>query len=86
MKKLWKIIKWILIIIALLLITLYVTGNSYIIRGMQLTYLKREKTADIDAVKYNKPHAVTKIEFLNEKPPIIYENETIQDEKNLENN
>lgn len=51
MKKLWKIIKWILIIIALLLITLYVTGNSYIIRGLQLTYLKGEKTASIDDYK-----------------------------------
>ena len=28
--------------------------------------------------KYNKPHAVTKIEFLNEKPPIVYEPETVQ--------
>ncbi len=51
MRKLWKIIKWILIIIALLLIILYVTGNSYIIRGLQLTYLKGEKTANIDDYK-----------------------------------
>ena len=51
MKKIWKIIKWILIIIALLLITLYVTRNSYIIRGIQLTYLKGEKTANIDDYK-----------------------------------
>ena len=28
--------------------------------------------------KYNKPHAVTKIEFLNEKAPYIYESETVQ--------
>lgn len=51
MRKLWKIIKWILIIIALLLIILYVTGNSYIVRGVQLTYLKGEKTANIDDYK-----------------------------------
>ena len=51
MKKIWKIIKWILIIIALLLITLYVTINSYIIRGIQLTYLKGENTANIDDYK-----------------------------------
>ncbi|WP_322971299.1 serine hydrolase [Faecalibacter sp. LW9] len=51
MKRLWKIIKWFLIIIALLLLALYFTGNDYIIRGVQLTYLKGEKTANIDDYK-----------------------------------
>ena len=51
MKILWKIIKWFLIIIALLLLILYVTGNEYIIRGIKLTYLKGEKTANIDDYK-----------------------------------
>ena len=51
MKRLWKIIKWFLIIIALSLLALYFTGNEYIIRGIQLTYLKGEKTANIDDYK-----------------------------------
>lgn len=51
MKRLWKIIKWFLIIVALLLLALYFTGNDYIIRGIQLTYLKGEKTANIDDYK-----------------------------------
>ncbi len=48
MKIIWKIIKWFLIIIALLLLVLWVTGNDYIIRGVALTYLKGQKTANID--------------------------------------
>lgn len=52
MKKIWKIIKWFFIIIALILIGLWVTGNDYIIRGLQLTYLKGEKTANIDDYKH----------------------------------
>ena len=28
--------------------------------------------------KYNKPHTITKIEFLNDKQPIVYESETVQ--------
>lgn len=52
MKILWKIIKWILIIIALFILFLYFTGNNYIIRGAALTYLKGEKTANIDDYKH----------------------------------
>jgi len=48
MRKAWKIIKWFFIVIALILLALWVTGNDYIIRGIQLTYLKGEKTANID--------------------------------------
>ena len=48
MRKVWKIIKCFFIIIALILLALWVTGNDYIIRGIQLTYLKGEKTANID--------------------------------------
>jgi len=51
MKKLWKIIKWFLIIIALSILALYFTGNDYIIRGVKLTYLKGQKTANIDDYK-----------------------------------
>ena len=44
--------KWIVLpIVALLIITslgLVVTGNAYIFRGLQLTYLKGENTANID--------------------------------------
>ena len=32
----------------------------------------------INQGKYNKPHAVTRIEFLNEKPPITCESKTVQ--------
>ncbi|MGP5439755.1 hypothetical protein ACTXLR_09880 [Psychrobacter faecalis] len=44
--------KWIVLpIVALLIIislSLVVTGNAYIFRGLQLTYLKGENTANID--------------------------------------
>ncbi len=51
MKILWKIIKWIIIIICVLILILYATGNDYIFRGVKLTYLKGEKTANIDDYK-----------------------------------
>ena len=47
-----KALKWLMIsivgLIVLISIGLLVTGNSYIFRGLQLTYLKGEKTANID--------------------------------------
>ena len=51
MKILWKIIKWFIIIICVLILTLYATGNDYIFRGIKLTYLKGEKTANINDYK-----------------------------------
>lgn len=51
MKIVWKIIKWIVIIICILILILYATGNDYIFRGVKLTYLKGEKTANIDDYK-----------------------------------
>ena len=51
MKILWKIIKWFIIIICVLILILYATGNDYIFRGVKLTYLKGEKTANIDDYK-----------------------------------
>ena len=46
--------KWIVLpIVALLIIislSLVVTGNAYIFRGLQLTYLKGENTANIDDI------------------------------------
>lgn len=47
-----KALKWLMIsivgLIVLISIGLLVTGNGYIFRGLQLTYLKGEKTANID--------------------------------------
>ena len=51
MKILWKIIKWFIIIICVLILILYATGNDYIFRGVKLTYLKAEKTTNIDDYK-----------------------------------
>ncbi len=51
MKIFWKIIKWIIIILCILVLILYATGNDYIFRGVKLTYLKGEKTANIDDYK-----------------------------------
>lgn len=51
MKILWKIIKWFIIIICVLILTLYATGNDYIFRGVKLTYMKGEKTANINDYK-----------------------------------
>ncbi|MFV0150667.1 beta-lactamase family protein [Empedobacter falsenii] len=51
MKILWKIIKWFIIIICVLILTLYATGNNYIFRGVKLTYMKGEKTANINDYK-----------------------------------
>lgn len=48
MKLLWKIAKAILVIACLIILALYFTGNDYVFRGFQLTYLKGQKTANID--------------------------------------
>lgn len=48
MKLLWKIAKAILVIACLIVLALYFTGNDYVFRGFQLTYLKGQKTANID--------------------------------------
>lgn len=48
MKLLWKIAKAILVIVCLIVLALYFTGNDYVFRGFQLTYLKGQKTANID--------------------------------------
>ena len=51
MKIVWKIIKWIVIIICILILILYATGNDYIFRGVKLTYMKGESTANINDYK-----------------------------------
>ena len=51
MKILWKIIKWFIIIICVLILILYATGNDYIFRGVKLTYMKGESTANINDYK-----------------------------------
>ncbi len=48
MKLLWKIAKAILVMACLIVLALYFTGNDYVFRGFQLTYLKGQKTANID--------------------------------------
>ncbi len=48
MKLLWKIAKALLVIACLIVLALYFTGNDYVFRGFQLTYLKGQKTANID--------------------------------------
>lgn len=48
MKLLWKIAKAILVIACLIVLALYFTGNDYVFHGFQLTYLKGQKTANID--------------------------------------
>jgi len=47
-KIILRIIQGILGILFISVVLLYVTGNDYIIRGIKLTYLKGEKTANID--------------------------------------
>lgn len=47
-KNVLRIVKAVAIVILLLLGLIYLTGNQYIIRGAQLTYLKGNKTANID--------------------------------------
>lgn len=47
-KTVLKILKIFVAIFALIIGLLYLTGNQYIIRGVQLTYLKGHNTANID--------------------------------------
>lgn len=47
-KLLFRSLKVLLIILLILIGILYLTGNQYIIKGFQLTYLKGHKTANID--------------------------------------
>ena len=51
MKRLWKITKWIIMICCIFILILYASGNEYIFRGIKMTYLKGEKTANIDDYK-----------------------------------
>lgn len=50
-KILLRTLQVILGILLLLVAILYITGNDYIIRGVQLTYMKGHKTANIDDYK-----------------------------------
>ncbi len=47
-KTVLKIMKAFIILFGLILALLYLTGNQYIIRGAQLTYMKGHNTANID--------------------------------------
>lgn len=52
MSLLKTLLKWIVLpvfgLVLLIVLGLFISGNSYIIRGIQLTYLKGEQTANID--------------------------------------
>lgn len=50
-KVIVRILQGICLLLVLIIALLYLTGNQYIIRGVQLTYLKGEKTANIDDYK-----------------------------------
>ncbi|MDO5770166.1 MAG: serine hydrolase [Psychrobacter sp.] len=51
-KTIWKwILRPLLVLLVVVSLVLVITGNSYVFRGVLLTYLKGEKTANIDDYK-----------------------------------
>lgn len=54
MKKLFAVLKWVVIIILLAVAALYITGNTHLFRGLSLTYLKGLSGPTIDDHKYFK--------------------------------
>lgn len=52
MKKFLNLLKWPILIIALLIGAAYVTGNSYLPRGLYMTYLHGSVTATIDDARF----------------------------------
>lgn len=52
MKRIKKFFKWLAILIVVLIIGLYVSGNSYILKGIWVVYLHGHTTAYIDDFKY----------------------------------
>jgi len=52
MKGIKKFFKWFILIIVFLIIGLYASGNSYILRGIWVVYLHGHTTAYIDDFKY----------------------------------
>lgn len=51
-KILLKIIKWFVIILAIIIALLYIFGYGYLVRGVRVTYLKGHKTAFLDDYEY----------------------------------
>ncbi len=54
MKRLFKVLKWVVIVILLAVAALYITGNTHLFRGLSLTYLKGLTGPTIDDYKFFK--------------------------------
>ena len=54
MKRLFSVLKWVIIVILLAVVALYITGNAHLFRGLSLTYLKGLTGPTIDDYKYFK--------------------------------
>src|SRR5690554_3539696 len=75
-KIFFRLLKIISFFLLFLIGLLYLTGNQYVIRGVQLTYLKGQKTANIDdyidfdnnIILSYKPQAWEKHELFNKIP------------------
>ena len=52
MKILLSVLKWVFIVIALAIILLIITGNSYIFKGIRVVYFTGHNTAFIDDFDY----------------------------------
>lgn len=52
MKHITRILKWVFILLAAIVISLYITGYGYIIKGIWVVYLHGHTTAFIDDFKY----------------------------------
>lgn len=58
MKGFFKFLKWLVILIVLLLLTLWFTGNTHLIRGITLTYLRGYSGPTINDYTHFKNHTV----------------------------
>lgn len=55
-----KVIKAILLILASIILVIYITGNTYLFRGIRLTYLRGESSSTIDDGKYFPSHTISR--------------------------
>lgn len=55
-----KVIKAILLILASIILVIYMTGYSYLFRGISLTYLRGESSSTIDDGKHFPSHTISK--------------------------
>ena len=58
MKGLFKFLKWFTIIVVLLLLSLLITGNTHLIKGVSLTYLRGKTGPTIDDYTHFKNNPV----------------------------